>query len=139
MHALAPVRLHVFVDVAGLPEVLGRAGSAGATSCNPERAPADAPADGSYWWTFQRLLDAVKGDALGTAFADRQAQVRDSFDPLETAWRAELDDVLEQAAALPSADRRAELLESWTRRCVERALATAHRLLEEFAGAAPST
>jgi secernin len=127
------VYVPVFVDAAGLPEVLERVGSAGAMSCNPERVPADAPADDSYWWTFQRLLDAVKGDVLGTAFSDRQARVRDVFDPLETAWRAELDDVLEQAAALPSADRRAVLLASSTRRWVDRALATANHLLEEFA------
>ena len=53
--------------------------------------PQDAPADGSYWWTFQRLLDTVKGDELGSAFAERQPQVRAAFDPLETEWRAELE------------------------------------------------
>jgi secernin len=105
------VYVPVFVDAAGLPEVLGRAGSA----------------EESYWWTFQRLLDAVKGDALGSAFADRQPQVRAAFDPLETAWRAELDDLLGDAAG-------SERLAAVTRRCVDRALATANDLLGRFAG-----
>jgi secernin len=118
--------VYVPVFVGSLPEVLGRAGTARTTSCNPERAPEDAPADDSYWWTFQRLLDVVKGDALGSAFADRQPRVRAAFDPLETAWRAELDDILEGAAG-------AELLAAMTRRCVDEALAAANGLLDEFA------
>ncbi len=83
-------------------------------------------ADDFYWWTFQRLLEAVKGDELGTAFPDRQPQVRDAFDPLETAWRAELDDLLDGAAA-------PELLASLTRRCAAGALEAANGLLERFA------
>jgi secernin len=134
------VYVPVFVDAGALPEVLDRAGSARTTSCNPERAPADAPAEGSYWWTFQRLLDAVKGDALGSAFAARREHVRDTFDQLEIAWRAELDDVLENAAALRSRhgrDAEAEMLAAFTRQCVDRALAAANGLLEQFAAAAP--
>jgi secernin len=133
------VYIPVFVEAGGVPDVLARAGTADPETYNPEHAPTDMPADGSYWWTFQRLLDAVKGDALGTAFAGRQAQVRDTFDPLETAWRAELDDVLEQAATLRPGDRRAELLASLTRRCVERALAAANGLLDRFTSGAPQT
>jgi secernin len=120
------VYVPVFVDAGSLPDALERAGSARTTSCNPERAPEDAPAGGSYWWTFQRLLDSVKGDALGSTFADRQAQVRETFDPLEAAWRLELDDVLASSAA-------PEALAAFTQRCVDRALAAAGDLLERFA------
>lgn len=81
---------------------------------------------GSYWWTFQRLLEAVKGDELGSAFADRQPRVRAAFDPLETEWRAELEEVLDGGADAESA---------MTQRCVDRALATANGLLAEFAAA----
>jgi len=118
--------VYVPVFVGSLPEVLGRAGTARTTSCNPERAPEDAPVGDSYWWTFQRLLDAVKGDALGSAFSDRQPRVRAAFDPLETAWRAGLHDVLGGAAD-------AEALAAFTRQCVEQALATANGLLDRFA------
>jgi secernin len=134
------VYVPVFVDAGGLPTVLERSGTARPRGCNPERAPEDGPADDSYWWTFQRLLDAVKGDELGTAYAGRQALVRDTFDPLETAWRAELDDVLAEAAAQRSRygrDAGAAPLAAFTRRCVDRALAAADGLLDRFAAVAP--
>ena len=118
------VYVPVFVDAGGLPAVL-------------ERADPDGD---SYWWTFQRLLDAVKGDELGTAYADRQPRVREAFDPLETAWRTELDEVLTAAAELRSGDGRdaaAAPLGAFTRRCVDRALAAAGELLDRFAAAAP--
>ena len=114
------VYVPVFVDAGGLPAVLERDGTAG----------------DSYWWTFQRLLDAVKGDPLGTSCAERQLLVRVAFDPLETAWRAEMDDVLAEAAELRSRDGRAAgaaPLAAFTRRCVDRALATADGLLDRFA------
>ena len=135
------VYVPVFVDAGGLPEVLERGGAARPAGFNPERAPEDEPAGDSYWWTFQRLLDAVKGDVLGTAYADRHLLVRDAFDPLESAWRAELDEVLAAAAELRSGDGRdaaAEPLAAFTRRCVERALAAADELLDRFGAAAPS-
>ncbi len=133
--------VYVPVFVGGLPEALGRRGTARPAGFNPERAPQDEPAGDSYWWTFQRLLDAVKGDVLGTAYADRHPLVRDAFDPLESAWRAELDEVLAAAAELRSGDGRdaaAEPLAAFTRRCVERALAAADGLLDRFGAAAPS-
>ena len=88
--------------------------------------PEALTADDTYWSTFQRLLDAAKGDDLGSAFADRQPRVRAAFDPLETAWQAELDEVLGAGA---------EVREAFTRRCVEQALASANGLLDEFARA----
>jgi secernin len=125
------VYVPVFVGAGGLPDALGRAGTARPADGNPERAPADEPAGDSYWWTFQRLLDAVKGDALGTAYADRRPLVREAFDPLETAWRAELAEVLAQHER----DGAAAPLAAFTRRCVDSALATASALLERFAAA----
>jgi secernin len=121
----------VFVGAGTVPEVLERAGSARPRSCNPERAPRDASAEDSYWWTFQRLLDAVKGDALGSAFAARQPQVRATFDELEAVFGDELDHLLESGAGT-------ETLADFTRRCVDRALAAANGLLERFAAAAPA-
>jgi secernin len=104
---------------------------AAATPCTSVYVPvfvnAAGSADDFYWWTFQRLLEAVKGDELGTAFPDRQPQVRDAFDQLETAWRAELDEVLEGGAD-------ADVLASFTQRCVDGALETANGLLGRFAG-----
>jgi secernin len=119
------VYVPIFVGAGDLPEVLGRGGTARPADCNPERAPEDGPAGDSYWWTFQRLLDAVKGDELGTAYAARQARVREVFDPLETAWRAELEDVPADGGAAP--------LAAFTDRSVDRALAAANGLLDEFA------
>ena len=94
--------VYVPVFVGELPETLGRTD------------------EGSYWWTFQRLLDAVKGDALGSAFAERQPQVRAAFDRLETEWRAEL-------ARGPGE------LGAFTGRCVEQAVDVAVGLIDRFA------
>ena len=128
------VYIPVFVDAAGLPAVLERGGTARPEGFDPGRAPADAPAGDSYWWTFQRLLDAVNGDALGTAYPGRQPQVRDVFDPLETAWRAELDELLADASRRGRAAAAAPLA-AFTQRCVDSALAAASALLERFSGA----
>jgi secernin len=136
------VYVPVFVDAPGLPDALGRSGSVRATSVNPEQAPEDAPADGSYWWTFQRLLDVVKGDALGSAFTDRQPQVRDAFDRLETAWRGELSGVVGRAVELRSRhgrDAGAEVLGTFTRHCVDQALGIADTLLEQFSRGLPAS
>ena len=131
------VYVPVFVDAMGLPAALARPGSARVGSVNPERAPEDGPADGSYWWTFQRLLDAAKGDELGSAFNERQPEVRAAFDPLESAWRADVHDVLARAAHQRTHGRKAaaEVLAAFTARCVEEALATAGELLERFSRA----
>jgi secernin len=128
------VYVPVFVEAGGVPEALERVGTGRPVDGNPERAPEDRPAEDSYWWTFQRLLDAVKGDALGTAYTGRQALVREAFDPLERAWRAELDDVLAEASAR-GRDAGAAPLAAFTRRCVDSALATASALLERFSDA----
>ena len=131
----------VFVDASGVPEALARPGSARPASVNPERAPRDAPADGSYWWTFQRLLDAVKGDELGSAFSDRQPQVRDSFDRVETVWLAKLIGVVERAGesrARHGRDAAAEVLAAFTGHCVAQALELANGLFEQFSAGVPS-
>jgi len=122
------VYVPVFVDAGRLPPVLGRGGTARPAGSNPELAPEDGPAGDSYWWTFQRLLDAAKGDELGSAFTERQALVRAAFDAQEAAFRAELGDLLGAGAG---ADARADL----TRRCVDDALSAANRLLDRFAAA----
>ncbi|MCZ2403160.1 hypothetical protein IV498_08180 [Paenarthrobacter sp. Z7-10] len=47
----------------------------------------------SYWWRFQNLLDAVKGDSAGTQFTERQRSVRARFDPLEARWHEAVDEL----------------------------------------------
>lgn len=125
------VYVPVFVDAGRLPAVLEQGGTARPADWNPEHAPQDRPAGDSYWWTFQRLLDAAKGDALGSAFTDRQARVRETLDELERGFHAELDDLIATGAG-------AEALGDLTQRCVDRALAAANQLLERFAAVAPA-
>jgi secernin len=135
------VYVPVFVAARGVPEALAGGGAAQPVGVNPERAPEDAPAEGSYWWTFQRLLNAVKGDELGSLYAERQPHVRAAFDELETAWRAQLDGVVARARELRSrGDEQAasEALAAFSRDCVESALATAEELLERFSAGVPA-
>jgi secernin len=39
-----------------------------------------------YWWKFQNLLDAAKGDPSGSRFRERQPMIRARFDQLERTW-----------------------------------------------------
>ena len=125
----------------GVPAALARPGSARVDSVNPERAPEDRQADGSYWWTFQRLLDAAKGDELGSAFNERQPEVRAAFDPLESAWRADVRDGTRPRPAHQrthgrSPGRRRGARGVHTPGASRRALTTAGELLERFAAVA---
>lgn len=47
----------------------------------------------SYWWRFQNLLDAAKGDTAGSQFAERQPKIRACFDRLESDWSSEVEDL----------------------------------------------
>ncbi len=91
----------------------------------------------AYWWRFQNLLDATKGDADSSAFAERQPRVRERFDRLERQWES---DVAELRAAWRAAgdDKRAALHEDMralTARAVHEADAEVDTLLAQFAPA----
>ena len=45
----------------------------------------------SYWWRFQNLLDVAKGDATGSRFTERQAELRIAFDECEKDWGEAVD------------------------------------------------
>lgn len=119
--------IYLPVAVAGgdLPSGLSRSGTAADTGPNPEQALPDGPAQDSYWWTFQLLLEAVCQDPDGTGYLDRQPAVRAVFDPLQQQFRDEAAD-LEQRDAGP------EAWDTLTRRCADRARAAARDLLREF-------
>jgi secernin len=75
----------------GLPSVLGKAGARHGVGPNPEGVSADTYSDDSYWWSFQRLLETVAGDELGSAYLERQPVVRQRFDALQQRWSADVD------------------------------------------------
>jgi secernin len=109
----------------GVPEVLSCAGSYTATSPNPEKADRDTYAERSYWWTFQRLLETVAGDNLGTRYNERQPVVRQRFDHLQARWLHAVDDLAQTNA--PE--------EAWTEltsRCVTEARTSAQALIREL-------
>lgn len=119
------------------------AGNLPATLTMPERplgmrAPeefAQAPFDPmAYWWRFQNLLDAVKGDASGSKFLHRQPLVRARFDSLEAEWEADVDR-LRRAWDDPDAERSALVAElnSLTSRAVAQADAEVVALMRAFA------
>lgn len=55
-----------------------------------EQAPFDPT---GYWWKFQNLLDAAKGDPLGTQFPERQPVIRAHFDTLEKTWAEKVSEL----------------------------------------------
>ena len=97
-----------------LPTTLGAAGAADGTGPNPELAEVDQPLEGSYWWTFQELLEAVAGDNLGEHYEERQPIVRAKLDRLQDEFVAEADTLIGNRA-------RPEDWDALTARCVERA------------------
>ena len=117
--------IYLPVSVAGrrLPEVLGRAGSAQGTGPNPEQAVQDAYRTGSYWWTFQALLEAVTAEA-GSRYEERQPVVRERFDPLQQRWMDEVDQL--------GSDAGPDEWDALTAQCTAEALDAAGSLLDEF-------
>jgi secernin len=79
----------VYIPVAAtgsVPRVLSAAGTAAGTGPRPEHAVADAPLSGSFWWSFQTLLETVAGDVNGAGYHARQPVVRARFDRLQQQW-----------------------------------------------------
>jgi secernin len=126
------IYLPVAVVGSRLPAGLGHAGTAADAGPDPESAALDEPVPGSYWWTFQLLLEAVCGDHDGVCYADRQPRVRRAFDPLQAEFLAAADDLDRAGAGAPAWD-------GLTRECAEAAQHAAQQLLAEFSpGSVPS-
>jgi secernin len=106
-----------------LPEALSVAGTMHGAGPSPEQVPPDRYSDGSYWWAFQALLEAVAGDD-GSSYHARQPRVRDRFDRLQRSWLSEV----EQAVADDAAH-----WQHLTARCTEQALRAVRELEAEFA------
>ena len=119
--------IYIPVAVGGseLPSGLGTSGAAAAAGPCPESALPDEPAAGSYWWTFQLLLEAVCGDQEGVCYADRQPRVRKVFDPLQAEFLAATD-------VLDHADASVAAWDDLTRDCAEAARHAAEGLLAAF-------
>jgi secernin len=119
----------VYIPVAAtetsLPAVLSAAGAAHGTGPNPERAAADGPAPGSFWWSFQTLLETVAGDAHGAEYHARQPEVRTRFDQLQQQWLKQVDEL--------GGDATDEQWRALTEHCVAEAHATADELVRELA------
>jgi secernin len=126
------VYIPLFVGAGGVPAGIGAVDRVITPAAD---AAPDSYADNSYWWHFQRLLDAAIGPGDGAAFTVRQRAIRAEFDPLEKEFAAELPDVERKAAELFS-DGRAhnarDLLRDFSGRCARRALTAADRLHTEF-------
>jgi len=118
----------VYVPVSALgdrlPDVLGRAGTAQGTGPDPETAAHDSYADGSYWWTFQSLLETVCGDELGSRYDERRPVVRACLDALQDRWVAEVDRLA--AGGAP------EGWDALTDRCVVEAMTAARELVDDL-------
>jgi secernin len=119
----------VYIPVAAtegpVPRVLSAAGTASGTGPHPEHAVADAPLPGSFWWSFQSLLETVAGDADGAGYAERQPEVRARFDQLQQQW---LKDVEGLGPDATDAQWRA-----LTEHCVADAQAAAEELTRDLA------
>lgn len=119
------IYLPVAVGQSELPSGLGTSGAAAGAGPCPESALPDEPADGSYWWTFQLLLEAVCGDRDGVCYAARQPRVREVFDPLQAEFLAAADQ-------LDGADASSVDWDDLTQNCAEAARHAAEALLAEF-------
>jgi secernin len=120
--------IYVPVALAGesIPAALSRAGSQHGAGPHPEKAVADTSVDGSYWWSFQNLLESVAGDVDGSRYHERQPHVRARFDRLQQQWLEQVEDL-----AVDGTDDQWAML---TERCVTEAQATADDLAREFHG-----
>jgi len=120
------VYLPVAVTGSRLPSSLCAAGTAEGAGPNPEEAPADASTTGSYWWTFQTLLEAVVGSGNdATSYLRRQPVVRAAFDELQEEWQGSVDRLI-------SNDAEDDEWDALTAQCVVEATDTAQRLLSSF-------
>jgi secernin len=118
--------IYIPVAITGthLPTALSTAGTQNGTGPHPEQVQADMNTAGSYWWSFQNLLEAVAGDTDGSRYHERQPYVRVGFDKLQRQWLKQVDDL-----AIGGTDRQWRQL---TEHCVAEAQAAADELVREF-------
>jgi secernin len=126
-----------FVHGIRLPEMISRAGTGGRRVMAPDQIVPDAFSADSYWWLFQHLMDAVKGDpiiSVDNFYPTRNRRVRAIFDALETEFEAELPVLMQRASRIRAVDRQAsaQILDEFTDRCVRKVVAEVERLLAEF-------
>jgi len=124
-----------FVHGSKLPEVVSRAGTFGKRVVPPDQAAEDQFSPDSYWWLFRQLMDKVKGDPVKSVpgfYPPRNRIVRERFDAIEQECAAELPDVLQRAADSNTTDRRAETLDEFTAKYVDRVVITLRELLVQF-------
>ena len=118
----------VYVPVAAagyrLPPELEAAGLEHGAGPHPEHVRRDSHLPGSYWWTFQTLLEAVAGDGHGASYRERQPVVRARFDALQRAW-------LDEVAGLSDGGSAGQW-DELTPQCVGEALDTARELVRGF-------
>jgi secernin len=120
------VYLPISAETPELPAVLATAGTQHTAGPNPEGAAADTYTTDSYWWAFQRLLETVAGDDLGSAYLARQPIVRKRLDLLQQRWSDEVDVIATDASA-----------QDWlelTTRCTDEALQVTRELVADFNG-----
>jgi secernin len=118
------VYLPISVSSPDLPKVLGKAGTQHGSGPSSEGVAADGYTDDSYWWAFQRLLEVVAGDDLGSTYHERQPIVHTRFDGLQQRWCEEIEGVI---AGATSPD-----WQGLTAKCTAEALATARELTADL-------
>jgi secernin len=126
-----------FVHGTMLPEIVSKAGTFGKRVVPPDRAHHDEFAADSYWWLFRRLMDAVKGDpvrSLPDHYLSRNRLVRERFDAIEQVFMDEVAEVVAKAGSLIDSDgaAAADLLDTFTARCVQTVVAALTSLLATF-------
>jgi hypothetical protein len=87
---------------------------------------ADSYGKGSLWWVFRELNERAT-----LADNGRQSDLRKAFGKLESEFAEEIPKVMHQAIALMNLnqdDQAASVLDSFSQRCVDRALDEAVRL-----------
>ena len=120
-----------FVHAEELPAIVSEAGTYSEGVNPPSQVEADAFSEGSYWWIFRDLAGLATGGV-----ADRTAEVRAVFDPLEAAFAGEVSHVLSEAAMLwtDGKDKEArQQLAQFSAECVEQAVTAANTLRAQFA------
>lgn len=93
-----------FVEAGELPASVGFPARSGLPR-PPEDVEQASFDPSSYWWGFQNLLDAAKGDAKGAFFSERQSVVRSRFDRLEDALHDDVDRLRESWRACDAENR----------------------------------
>lgn len=118
------IYLPVSLESGELPPTLEKAGTAHGSGPSAEDAPEDSYTEDSFWWAFQRLLEVVAGDHLGSTYQARQPIVRARLDELQQRWSTDVEGLADGTAS-----------HDWqglTAKCTAEALAAARELAAEL-------